>query len=116
MYCGIMRRGDVFMYEKKPGELLPVVVLQDSVLNEGLPSVVCAYIEVSKKEDEGLVTEVFLRKAETGLAKDGVCMLHHVETIDRRLMVAKKGELPKEKLKMLYAALDITLGRFRDVE
>lgn len=115
MYCGIIRRGDVFLYEHKPGELSPVVVLQDSVLNEGLPTVICAHIEVEKNHDD-VVTEVLLKKQETGLAKDGVCVLHHVDTIDRRLMIAKKGELPKEKLQFIYRALDVTLGRFRDVE
>ncbi len=116
MYCGIIRRGDVFMYEKHADEFLPVVVLQDSILNEGLPTVVCALIDLGKKTNDGLVNEVFLQKKETGLPKDGVCMLHKIETVDRRRMVAKKGELPREQLKNLYKALDITFGRFRDIE
>ncbi len=114
MYCGRIRRGDVFLYEKKPGELLPVVVIQDSVLNEGLPTVMCAHIELGR-QDDGVVTEVSVKKQESGLQKDGVCALHHVDTIDRRLMITKKGELSKETLQAIFQAFDIVLGRFRDV-
>ena len=113
MYCGRIRRGDVFLYEKTPGELLPVVVLQDSVLNEGLPTVMCAHVELGVTGDR-VVTEVLLKKQESGLLKDGVCTLHHVDTIDRRLMIAKKGELSEETLYPIFKALDIVLGRFRD--
>lgn len=114
MYCGKIRRGDLFIYEVNEGEKL-VVVLQDDILNEGLPTVVCAMVEPYKNGEEIFPNEVILEKTVTGLDKDGICMLHKIITIDRRKMIAKKGELTPEKMNEVFQALEINLGRFRDV-
>ncbi len=113
MYCGKIRRGDLFIYEMNEQEKL-VVVLQDDILNEGLPTVVCAMVEPYKNGEEIFPNEVILEKKETGLDKDGICMLHKIITIDRRKMIAKKGELSQEKMNEVLEALDVNLGRFRD--
>ena len=114
MYCGAVKRGDIFLYEKNKGHELAALVLQDNVLNDGLPTVVCAHIEPHKKGDEIFVNEVMLPKNENGLGKDGLCLLHKIMTVDRRLIVAKKGELNEARMKEVFHALDINLGRFRD--
>lgn len=113
MYCGAIRRGDIFLVDKD-GREVAVVVLQDNVLNEGLPTVVCAKIVPYRKSEEVLVNEILLKKNETGLGKDGICMLHKILTVDRRNMVAKKGELKFDRLQEVFKKLDVTLGRFRD--
>lgn len=114
MYCGAIRRGDIFVVDNHQHKNQAVVVLQDDILNQSLPTVICALIAPYRKGAEIFVNEVKLTKDETGLGKDGVCYLHKVVTLDRRSMVAKKGELAKEKLKEIYVALDATTGRFRD--
>jgi len=114
MYCGAIRRGDVFLYEKQKGEEMPVVVLQENVLNDGLPTVVCACIEQYKDGEEVFANEVLLKNTETGLGETGICMLHKIVTIERPRMIAKKGELKQERLQEIYEALDVNLGRFRD--
>ena len=114
MYCGAIRRGDVFLYGGDPGGDKTVLVLQDSVLNDGLPTVVCASIEPYKKGEEVFSNEVLLLGSETGLGKDGICMLHRLITADRRSMLAKKGELKEDRLQDILGALDVNLGRFRD--
>ncbi len=114
MYCGAIRRGDIFLHEEPDNTEKPVVVLQDNLLNDGLPTIVCALLVPHKKEHEVFANEVFLDKSETGLGKDAICQLHKVITMDRRGMVAKKGELHPEKLQKVYKALDINFGRFRD--
>lgn len=113
MYCGAIRRGDVFLFEDKNKEKA-VIVLQEDILNQGLPTVVCAVVEPFEKGEEIFPNEILLKAGETGLGKDGICMLHKVLTIDRRNMIAKKGELKSEKLQEIYKALDVNLGRFRD--
>ena len=113
MYCGAIRRGDVFICEIDDKKERPVVVLQDNVLNEGMATVICAAV-APFNGDEVLVNEVLLKKTETGLGKDSVCALHKIFTVDRRFMISKKGELKKDKLQEVYKALDISLGRFRD--
>ena len=114
MYCGAIRRGDIFLHLRSAGDEAPVVVLQEDILNQGLPNVVCASIEPYEKGEKIFPNEVLLKAGETGLGKDGICMLHKILTIDRRKMVAKKGELKKEKLQEIYKALEVNLGRFRD--
>lgn len=113
MYCGKIRRGDLFVYEIDQEEKL-AVVLQDDILNEGLPTVVCAGVLPYKNDEEVLPNEVMLDKKTTGLDKDGICMLHKIITVDRRKMIAKKGELNQEKMQEVFQALDIEMGRFRD--
>ena len=114
IYCGVIRRGDVFLYEDKNGQLKPVVVLQDDILNNGLPTVVCALIKLYTKAEEIFINEIFLDKKESGLGKDGICLLHKIFTLERSSLVAKKAEVKQETLKKIYLALDLNLGRFRD--
>ena len=114
MYCGAIRRGDIFLLEGEKKEERAVLVLQENVLNDGLPSIVCAPIEPYRQHQDVFANEVLLPDGETGLGRDGICMLHRIFTADRHLMVSKKGELKKERLQEVYRALDITLGRFRD--
>jgi len=113
MYCGKIRRGDLFVYEIGEEEKL-AVVLQDDILNEGLPTVVCATVLPYKTGEEVFPNEVILDKKTTGLDKDGICMLHKIITVDRRKMIAKKGELNEDKMQEIFQALEINLGRFRD--
>jgi len=113
MYCGLIKRGDIFACEHQ-GEEKVVVVLQDQVLNSSLPTVVCALVEFNKKDGEVFANEILLRDTEMWLDQDGICMLHKIVTIDRRLMYDKKAELPAERLEQIYQALDANLGRFRD--
>jgi len=116
MYCGAMRRGDVVLVStEKKGDDYAAVVIQDDILNQGLPTVICARVEPVKKGDDIFVNEVLLPKEETGLGKDGICMLHKLETVERTHIVSKKAELPEERMKKIYQSLDITFGRFRDV-
>lgn len=114
MYCGLIRRGDVFICESAKGKEYPVLVLQDTVLNDGLSTVISARISMVDMNEEPLVNEVILEKDETGLGKRGMCLLHKLETVPRGQMVAKKGEVSAQTLQRVYRALDITCGRFRD--
>lgn len=114
MYCGAVRRGDIFLSAEGPGKERTVIALQDTVLNEGLPTVVCAVVEPYQSGDDVFANEVLLKKDEIGLSEDGLCMLHKLVTVDRRCMVEKTGALSGERLQQVYEALDITLGRFRD--
>ncbi len=113
MYCGSVNRGDIFLCLLHNHEM-PVVVLQDGLLNQRLSTVVVAEILVQQKGDRVFKNEVVLHGYETGLGENGICALHKIITVDRRLMIAKKGELPKERLWEIYQAMDINCGRFRD--
>jgi len=113
MYCGVINRGDIFVceYEKKQ---LEVVVLQDGILNSSLPTVVCALARSIAKDEKFFPNEVLLQAKETLFIADYICQLHKIITIDRRAMLKKIGKVSEEKLKSIYKALDVNLGRFRD--
>lgn len=113
MYCGLIKRGDIFLCEYNNQEKM-VAVLQDSVLNRSLPTVTCAIIEPCHKDEDVFPNEVELEENNIWMDKKGICMLHKTVTVDRRLILSKKGELSEEKIKQIYCALDISLGRFRD--
>lgn len=114
MYCGAIKRGDVFLYESSPTKKETVIILQDNILNDGLPTAVCALIKPYEKDEEVFANEVLIDKDELGVGDDGICMLHKIFTVPRELLVAKKGELKIKTLNNIYRALDISLGRFRD--
>lgn len=111
MYCGAIRRGDIYLCAMGSREKA-VLVLQDNVLNQVLPTIVCALVEPD--DGSNFVNEVRLKSKETGLGKNGICHLHKILSVDRRLVIAKKGEVSKEKMVEIFKALDVTLGRFRD--
>lgn len=113
MYCGAIRRGDVILAGVGKEESA-LVALQDFALNETLSTILCAPIKPHKKDSAVYVTDVLLPAKETGFGKDGVCLLYKIVPIDRRSIIAKKGELSVEKLQELFQALDIIFGRFRD--
>ncbi len=113
MYCGAINRGDIFVCLQEKNDS-PVVVLQDEVLNERLSTVVVARILPHKAGDRIFKNEVLLKGAETGLGENGICALHKIFSVDRRLMIAKKGELTGEKLQEVFEAMDVNCGRFRD--
>lgn len=115
MYCGLIRRGDVFLCDSVNGKKkeIFVVVLQDTVLNDGLATVVCTLVH-PLRQGEQRIDEIFLDKKETGLGKDSLCVLHHIYTIGREHFIAKKGEVSEKTLRSVYVAVDTVFGRFRD--
>lgn len=113
MYCGHIKRGDIFMVEVGGQETI-VVVAQDNVLNERLSTVLAVPLLPHKDGEPVFKNEILLKNKETNLGKNSVALTHKLYAVDRRHMVAKKGELAADKLNELYLALDVTLGRFRD--
>lgn len=120
MYCGVIHRGDIFLCENNfslfgnEKEEKTVVILQDDVLNEGLPTVIGAVIEPYQEGDDVFANEVLLASDESGLGKEGICLAHKIFALDRRLISEKRGHLHPFRLQDIYKALDINLGRFRD--
>lgn len=47
----------------------------------------------------------------TGLPKDSVANVSQLLTIDRNLLVERTGHLPKNKLELVLAGIDVILGR-----
>jgi mRNA interferase MazF len=47
----------------------------------------------------------------TGLPKDSVANVSQMVTLDRELFLERVGKLPKAKLELLLAGIDVVLGR-----
>ena len=114
MYCGRLRRGDIVLAEVQSAEERPFLILQDDVLNDGLPTVLAAPLYPLKKGEKSFVVEVVLEDEDNGLGEPYICPLYRVFPLDRRQVVAKKAELRLEKLEEALSALEVVIGRFRD--
>ncbi len=113
MYCGAIKRGDIFIAQIEGVDTL-VVVLQDTLLNERLSSVLVVPVEPYVNKNKVFKNEVVLKTKDTGLGEEGVCRLYEMTRLGREHLLAKKGEVSRGLLQALYEALDINLGRFRD--
>jgi mRNA interferase MazF len=47
----------------------------------------------------------------TGLPKDSVANVSQMVTLDRELFLERVGKLPKAKLELILAGIDVVLGR-----
>lgn len=113
MYCGAIKRGEIFLVHSDDGEKL-VVVVQDNVLNERLSTVLAIPIEPHVDHQTVFRNELALKAEETSLGRAAICKPRKISPIDRRYVLAKTGELTTERLQELYEVIDINFGRFRD--
>jgi mRNA interferase MazF len=47
----------------------------------------------------------------TGLPKDSVANVSQIVTLDRDLLTDRVGKIPRAKLELLFAGIDVVLGR-----
>jgi mRNA-degrading endonuclease toxin of MazEF toxin-antitoxin module len=113
MYCGAIKRGEVFLVQKDHEEKL-VVVVQDNILNERLATVLAVPVEPRHEQHPVYRNELGLKPSETSLGRPAVCVIHQLQPVDRRHVIAKTGELTPERLQELYEIMDVNFGRFRD--
>lgn len=114
VYCGAIKRGDILLIRENDTEET-VIVVQDTILNERLATVLVIPIEILKPRETVYKNEFALTKAETGLGKAGLCRPYHLRAVDRHHIYIKRGELSLPRFKELLSVVDINLGRFRDV-
>ena len=89
----------------------PVVVVQGDALNlSRIASVVCVPL-TSNLRWAGAPGNVSLPSRVTGLPKDSVANVSQIVTLDRDLLMELVGKLPRAKLELLLAGIDVVLGR-----
>ena len=54
---------------------------------------------------------VSLTSRVTGLPKDSVANVSQVVTLDREFLTERVGKIPRAKLELLFAGIDVVLGR-----
>ena len=94
-----------------PGFRRPVVVVQGDSLNRSrVRTVVCVPLTSNLGWTEA-PGNVILSARVTGLPKDSVANTSQIVTLDRELLTEEVGKLSKRQLELIFAGIDIILGR-----
>lgn len=94
-----------------PGFRRPVVVVQGDPLNRSQVSTVVCVPLTSNLKWGGAPGNVLLPARLTGLRKDSVANVSLIVSVDKDLLTTRVGKLPRAKLELLLAGIDVVLGR-----
>ena len=94
-----------------PGFRRPVVVVQSDALNRSrIATVVCVPLTGNLRWANA-PGNVSLPARLTGLPKDSVANVSRIVTLDKNLLTDRVGKLPRPKLELLLAGIDVVFGR-----
>jgi len=94
-----------------PGFRRPVLVVQGDPLNRSrLATVVCVPL-TSNLKWASAPGNVLLAARTSGLGKDSVANVSQIVTLDRTLLTERVGRVSKKQLELIFAGVDIVLGR-----
>ena len=94
-----------------PGFRRPVVVVQGNTLNRSrIATVVCVPLTSNLRWADA-PGNVYLSARVTSLPKDSVANVSQIVSLDRQFLTERAGVLPRGKLDLVLAGLDVILGR-----
>ena len=94
-----------------PGFRRPVVVVQGDALNRSrIATVVCVPLTSNLKWALA-PGNVHLPARFTGLPKDSVANVSQIVSLDKELLTARVGKLPRSNLESVLSGIDIVLGK-----
>jgi mRNA interferase MazF len=94
-----------------PGFRRPVVIAQGNAFNRSrVATVVCVPLTSNLKWADA-PGNVHLSARATGLPKDSVANVSQIVSLDRQFLTERVGTLPRARLELLLAGLDVVLGR-----
>ena len=94
-----------------PGFRRPIVVVQGEALNRSrIATVVCVPL-TSNLRWANAPGNVSLSAHLTGLPKDSVANVSQIVTVDRELLTERAGKLPRAKLELILAGIDVVFGK-----
>ena len=94
-----------------PGFRRPVLVVQGDAFNRSrIATVVCVPLTSNLKWAEA-PGNVLLAARSSGLSKDSVANVSQILTLDRALLRERVGRISKKQVELVFAGLDIVLGR-----
>lgn len=95
----------------EPGFRRPVLVLQGDSLNRSrIATAVCVPLTSNLKWGEA-PGNVVLKAKSTGLPKDSVANLSQIVALHKTTLIERAGRVGKQQLQLVFAGLDIVLGR-----
>jgi mRNA interferase MazF len=94
-----------------PGLGRPVLVVQGDAFNRSrVATVVCVPL-TSNLEWAEAPGNFHLPARSTGLAKDSIANVSQIVTLDRDVLTERVGRISKKQLELLFAGLDLVMGR-----
>jgi mRNA interferase MazF len=94
-----------------PGYRRPVVIVQCDAFNRSkIATVVCVPLTTNTKWAD-VPGNVLLSPQSTSLSKDSVANASQILSVDKDLLTDLVGQLPRESLDLVLAAIDAVLGR-----
>ena len=94
-----------------PGYRRPVIIVQSDALNRSrIGTVVCVPLTSNLKWADA-PGNVRLTERMTGLPRDSVANVSVIVALDRELLTERVGRLPRSKLDLVLAGVDVVLGR-----
>lgn len=113
----VITQGDVCWAElpaptgSGPGFRRPVIVIQGDALNRSrVATALCVPLTSNLRWAEA-PSNATLTARMTGLPKDSVANVSQLVALDRALLEDRVGRIPRAKIKLLLAGIDIVLGR-----
>ena len=95
----------------EPGFRRPVVVVQGDALNRSrLATAVCVPLTSNLRWADAPGNTILTARL-TGLPKDSVANASQVVTLDKTVLTERVGKLPRAKLELILAGIDVMLGR-----
>ena len=112
-----IKRGDIYYADLSPvvgseqGGVRPVLIIQNDIGNKYSPTVIVCAI-TSQLTKAKLPTHIELSSSEYNLAKDSVCLLEQIRTLDKKRLKEKVSYIGGKKMKDIERAILISLGFF----
>jgi len=94
-----------------PGFRRAIVVVQGDALNRSRIATVVIVPLTSNLRWAAAPGNVSLSRRLTGLSKDSVANVSQILALDRDLLTERVGKLPRPKLELILAGIDVVLGK-----
>jgi mRNA interferase MazF len=113
----VITQGDVWWADlpdptgSEAGYRRPLVVVQGESFNRSRIQIVVAVPLTSQLRWAEAPGNVQLTADVTGLPRDSVANVSQVTSLDRRRLIERVGALPRVKLDLVLAGIDVVLGR-----
>jgi mRNA interferase MazF len=95
----------------EPGFRRPVLIVQGDSLNRSrVATAICVPLTSNLKWGEA-PGNVLLKPKSTGLPKESVANVSQIVALDKTVLIERVGRISKQQLQLVFAGLDIALGR-----